>query len=326
MGSHLSPGVAIDYYIFETGLTASDQETIEEAFRHYPIRFIWVRTDVEIFKAKVQPGHWSSYFRFLIGEKLPDSLEKVLYLDADILVLDDISAIWTWPLQGAVAACVQLRPTLAVALDFAPEEIVLENDTPAFNAGVMLIDLQQWRQKQSGRLALQFAYKYKDRFKAWDQDALNCALYGLWVKLPLRWNVRPDVFGFAPWKEGPYPLAEERQALKTPAILHFAGENKPWLPFSKHPYKKLFFYYLSFTPWKDWKMRGSISLWVKETLVSYPTRKLNRLLEIAIKTKKAKAGFGKYRKHLLLTLLAYPWLIVVYPLQRNNLLKRWLSN
>jgi lipopolysaccharide biosynthesis glycosyltransferase len=257
---------------------------------------------------------------------LPNDLDKILYLDADILVLDELTKLWTFPLDNKVGGCVQLRPTLAVSLDFAPEEIVLTHNTPAFNAGVMLIDLAQWRQKEIGKLSLHFAYKYKYQFKAWDQDALNCALVGSWEKLPARWNVRPDIFGFEPWKEGSYTLEEEKLALKAPGILHFAGETKPWLPFAKHPYKKLFFHYLSLTPWKDWELGGSYSSWLKETLVSYPTRKLNRLLEFAIKTKKAKVSYKKYRKHLLLTLLSYPWLLVVYPFQRNNLLKRWFSN
>ena len=111
----------------------------------------------------------------------PKSTTKALYLDSDILVLDDLAELWRTDLQG--------RP-LAAAVDshsaVNAQRIGLQLDSSDaspgghyFNAGVLLVDLPKWRSEQISERALDYLTENPLSLMA-DQDALNIACRGMW--------------------------------------------------------------------------------------------------------------------------------------------------
>ena len=98
--------------------------------------------------------------------------------------------------------------------------------TPYINSGVLLMNLEVWRQNRIGQEILSWKEKHPESWG--DNDALHGVLAGQLYLLPARWNatahmMRPmsPVFGFI----------EEREvqlARKDPSVVHFTGAVKPW--------------------------------------------------------------------------------------------------
>lgn len=182
-------------------------------------------------------GNLLTYYRLKMHELLPPSVERLLYLDVDMLVCDDLRGLFSLDLQGQIAGVVaDVFPTQRVlkhrtnsALD-----IIIEKQN-YFNAGFLLVDLQKFRQEQIGERALEILKDYKDFFA--DQDCLNAVLQGKTLRLDLKFNFqlsRLKAFrepkNFKDTSEN-YEInctkTEFQNALKEPKIIHFVN-YKPW--------------------------------------------------------------------------------------------------
>lgn len=74
-----------------------------------------------------------AYLRLSMGSLLPESVERALYLDCDVLAFDDVTRLWHTDLQGR---------TLAAVGNLGHQGT---SESLYFNSGVLLIDLKQWR-------------------------------------------------------------------------------------------------------------------------------------------------------------------------------------
>jgi len=178
----------------------------------------WVTVDLEAFRDFGTLDYISAmtYARFLIPRIFPDTVSRVLYLDADILVLNDLSELWETNLEGAV---------LGAVLDGLDPQ--LKSDRPGleeiprvcsyFNAGVLLIDLQRWRKEGVSERALAYLRKHPLSPYA-DQDALNVVCDARWKQLDRRWNFQEHYRK----RLAGTPPAER------PGIVHFVTSSKPW--------------------------------------------------------------------------------------------------
>lgn len=189
------------------------------------------------------------WFRVLLPELL-GSLDKVLYLDADTLVLQDLRPLWSINLAHQFLAAVgPPTPRESVAylsrLGFSP-------DCLYFNSGVLLMNLEHMRTKGFAERVFEIGRDRADELSFPDQDALNLACKEQWLSLHPKWNclawsllARGD--SLRRIREN-LPLNE---AMASPAILHFEGSAlaKPWHYRSMHPHRDLYRRYRQQTPW-----------------------------------------------------------------------------
>ncbi|CAL8979211.1 General stress protein A [Rhodoplanes serenus] len=158
--------------------------------------------------------HVSALYRLKLDALLPTSYERVLYLDADTLVLRSLDRLFDVALGSSIVAAVEdvgmlfgdpaNRETARRGAGLAPED-------PYFNSGVMLFDWPAMRAEQVMAKAIDRLAQIDSLYA--DQDALNHVLRGRWKRLPLRFNVLNAVDEFA--------------ALR-PVIRHFTDHRKPW--------------------------------------------------------------------------------------------------
>lgn len=179
----------------------------------------WIDVDMTSFNEFGTLSHISSmtYARFLLPSIFPDNVTKILYLDADLLVIDDLGPLLATDLEGAV---------LGAVLDGLDQS--LKSGKPGlkavptvqsyFNAGVLLIDLGLWRQEMISEKALQYM-RQNPQSPYYDQDALNVVCDGLWKRLDTRWNCTN-------FYENMRILNLDRT--QRPGILHFTCSDKPW--------------------------------------------------------------------------------------------------
>jgi lipopolysaccharide biosynthesis glycosyltransferase len=186
------------------------------------------------------------YARFCLPEILPQSLRRVLYLDADTLVLNDVSELFDAKFRGnPVLAARDWTTTLAHPLlcieDLAKYD--LNENSPNFNSGVLLFDLTEWRAKNYGEQLLEFAERER---LLHDQNAMNIVLHGKIGVIDPRWNKQ---FVYRKVISGEWQMPFVEYAWDPPKLLHFLSEDKPWLPECKLPERKLYYRYWQKTSW-----------------------------------------------------------------------------
>jgi lipopolysaccharide biosynthesis glycosyltransferase len=180
------------------------------------------------------------YYRLLAPGLLPTSLDKVLYLDCDIIVRRSLLELWNTDITDYALAAVS---------DLWEEEygkaLGLPMGAKYFNSGVLLINLQFWRENGVPERVVSFIRGNPEKAECWDQDGLNATLVDQWRELPRFWNAQIH-------ESRAVPLGTE----KNPAIVHFVTGDKPWFRSNKHPFKDEYHKYRLKTAWRRYKQVG----------------------------------------------------------------------
>jgi len=213
-------GYPLDVYVLSNGFSEDVKRRILDSMPTGSFSISWLPVDLSVFSGFSTLRHISTatYARFLIPRVLPKGVRRLLYLDADILVLDSLMPILELDLDGAVLGAVvdeRLTAHIQAGKTSLPG---LPRVREYFNAGVLLIDLDLWREERISERALEYLEHNPDSPYS-DQDALNVACDGRWKKLGSRWNYyQIDL---------ERPLSE-LDASQRPSIIHFQGWSKPW--------------------------------------------------------------------------------------------------
>ncbi|MGM9571617.1 MAG: glycosyltransferase family 8 protein [bacterium] len=252
-----SMSYAIVFHVLEKDISSVNKEKLKlwlSAYQQAEIAFH--RLSAEKLTGFLIKERWGleTYFRLFIAEVLDADIAKAVYLDADLIVKQDIKQLWDCCLNGVAIAAV---PELVLDADYDLERrrrLGLNEKMQYFNAGVLLLNLDVWRENKLTQKIADYIRDNVDRLKFCDQDALNAVLQNNYLPLPANWNVQSCIFKSYYSLARSRLLQEIRAAAENPSIEHFTG-TKPWLPGCAEPYQKEYFYYLSKTPWSDFKIK-----------------------------------------------------------------------
>lgn len=194
----------------------------------------------------------AAYFRLDIPNIVPDDVQKVIYMDCDLLVLADLQKLWDMDMQGKPVAAAEDFGILSSAGKCAEKEKNLEwkKEYSYFNSGVLVMDIAAWRKNDYAQKLI--ALVATRNFRHHDQDALNLLFMHNWAKMPLCWNVIPPVFNMMlriVWQKS--LRTEALQALNNICIMHYAGGYKPWEYVAYAGFNEKYYEYLSVTEYKD---------------------------------------------------------------------------
>jgi lipopolysaccharide biosynthesis glycosyltransferase len=169
------------------------------------------------------------YNRLFLSEVL--KIDKVLYLDSDLIVQKDISELYNVEIED-----VQIAAVNEDLGDLHLKRLGLTMETNYINSGVMLINLEKWRADNLTIKFLQFLRDFNDKILWWDQDVINAVVTKRQI-LSLDWNVTETHWNAHFEKE------EGISHHKNIAILHFTGSPKPWNG-GKHQLSYIYFEYV----------------------------------------------------------------------------------
>ena len=217
-------------------------------------------------------GQWNPimYFKLLIPQLLPATEKRCLFLDVDMIVHDDITALYHWNLQDKVIAAAEDMPD---CITFKPR-LGLKDTDFCINSGVMVCDLEKWRQMEHKQPIMDYATAIIHKIVN-EQDVIACYFKDKIALLPIRWNMTTFYFNRCPKIFSKY-LHGLDWAKKYPGIIHFAAPIKPWFKDCQHPYRKLYKQYLKLTPWRNYQfpIYEQLSKWgrIKKTMRNWLNR------------------------------------------------------
>lgn len=176
-----------------------------DRFQNAPLHMKWISRE--------------TYYRLLAQEMLPMDVERVLYLDADMIVLGSLEEFYNQDFAGKLLVACNRWP--AGKIDGKRlEQLTLPKDTVYFNAGTLLYNLTGQRREIDPNILYEYPALFYKQLKYGDQDVLNAVFYGLTK--------------FADWRiynHFDYEIARQRDAervLRRCKILHYNGNGKPW--------------------------------------------------------------------------------------------------
>lgn len=243
----------INIHIFNDDFTEIDQEFIKDVFstkENLIFNFYTIKDD-RLHQINIVAEHLTiqTLYRLLVANILPDYIEKVIYLDSDLIVEKNIRELYELPLdQYFIGAVNELfEPILPI--------IKFDSIKDYFNAGVLLIDLKQWRKNNFFEECLDYAIHNPERLIFGDQDVLNGVLKGNWKRIPLEWNVTREFIENKQRYSEYYPEMNIDKILADPSIIHYTSTSKPWHYLDNHPYRDRYFHYLDQIQYKYEKFK-----------------------------------------------------------------------
>ena len=259
----------INFFILDSGISKENKFRIEKICDNFINASLkWI--EIESISKKIgidvknDRGSFSQYSRLFIGDALDNSVERVLYLDCDTLILSSLKDLWNIELKGNIIAA--LKDAFS---KYYRKNINLVNDDLMFNSGVMLIDLKAWRDNKIKEKAISFIRQRHGKVQQGDQGVLNSVLSNKTFALDPRYNL-VSIFYDLDYREiklyrSPVNFYSERiiaKAKENPVILHFTSSFysiRPWFKNSNHQCKKIWLKFYQETPWKNQPLQIEMS-------------------------------------------------------------------
>ena len=194
----------------------------------------------------------AAYYRLYLAELLPQELDRVLYLDGDLIVRHSLLPLWNINLENKALAAVS--DASSGLIEFY-NRLKYPSELGYFNSGVLLVNLKYGREHQVLRDFETYMEKYADSIKYHDQDVLNVVFCKQKILMPIKYNLQR---GFLLKKKNyDYWKAEREitEALADPCIVHYTNKYKPWKIYREnpHPYNSTWDKYQNMTKWKGIK-------------------------------------------------------------------------
>ena len=188
-----------------------------------------------------------SYFRLFVPNVLSSEIDKVLWLDCDIIVADTINALWDEDISDYGVGAIP---------DFEHNNVHIMNRLGYdatygyFNAGVLLINVKYWRENNVIADFQDYIHNHFNELKFHDQDVLNYVFYHSKKELSIRYNFQMTFLyknNFRNFSCKYFTQVDEYY--QSPSIIHYT-DSKPWFDDTISPMKAIFIKYQDMTRWK----------------------------------------------------------------------------
>lgn len=222
-----------EIFILHSDLQEEDERSMEEVVERPGVSLHFQAVDQSWFSMFPESQRYPGliYYRIFAAYFLPKDLDRILYLDADTIVINPLNELYQMEFEGNYyIACTHVRKLLNKVNQL---RLGIEEDYTYINSGVMLMDLEQLRKHQDVKEVLDYVEKRGFFFALPDQDILT-ALYGSKTKIvdTMKYNLSDRmlvVHNSDPNKK----KLDLKWVREHAVIIHYYGKQKPW----KTPYR-----------------------------------------------------------------------------------------
>lgn len=225
----------------------------------------------------------SCMHRLFVCDYLPITMDKILYLDCDVIVRHSLNELYETSFDddeycAAAADCVG---------SLSRKNIGIDSKSDYYNSGVMLINLDLWRKNEAKLKFMKIMEEKKGTFQYPDQDIINKVFENHIKRIDAKYNVTSYEYGYS-YTELMYyhnadlfiDIDEYNRAISDPFIFHFTNDARlirPWFKGTNHPFYREWVSVRNKTVWKDEKLRddnGNFIVKVKRKIAFLLPRKL----------------------------------------------------
>lgn len=241
------------FYILQDSLEDIDRNKLIELNKIKQCEFRFITPDF----SNLPNGKFLKYItrasllRLQLPDLLPD-VERIIYLDCDVIVMTSLRELWETPTGKAIGAG---------AADYNSglsdhQKSIGCNELTYINSGVFVFNLEIARKENITVKFLETANDLKERATLLDQDIINVTLGEKRHILPLKWNLATGYFK-RQYDVQYYSEQEIAEAVNEPGILHFSGKKKPWKwRRCRHAFWFEYFNAIKNTPWHKDYLKG----------------------------------------------------------------------
>jgi len=235
-------GEKFDIYLMHSSISQEEINDLHDFVSSHNNRLFEITIPHDTFYNAPIVKHYSveMYYRLLAYKFLPTNLDRILYLDPDILVINPIRELYDMDIDGYLyAASFHNRIPLKVINALRLKAYEMEE---YFNSGVLLMNLPLHRKYIKEQDIFDYIAKNKNRLLLPDQDVLN-ALYSKEIKKLDEIKYNYDARYYLYYKLQNNGKVNMDYVMRNTVILHFCGKNKPWHPDYSGNFKSLYKHY-----------------------------------------------------------------------------------
>lgn len=230
-----------NFYVLDGGISARHKDKIDLLKTLHDFNIQYIKIQDEVFKDCPINLHFTkaTYYRFKLASLL--NLDKVLYLDCDILVKKSLRDLYNVDIKNKYAAIVE---DYLSSYKLISTHCKILGINKYFNAGVMLLNLKKIREDSIEQKCFTFVKNFPEKIKFVDQCVLNAVFQE---------NVEfiDKIYNFQYNKKAINDIPKIYKTCKNKCvILHFVSELKPWILEQNYHFKWEYNKYLSKTPYK----------------------------------------------------------------------------
>lgn len=226
-------------YILNSSLTKKDKKQIQKFFTRFNMQYVLLEVDDTLLsEAPILDKNMSleAYYKLLLPLQIPDSVERLLYLDSDIIINGHIDELYEIELDDKAFGAVR---DYAIDQDIPYKTRLMDEEYTYFNSGVLLVDMIRLRGIYDWEYILKYIEREKRNFRFHDQEVLN-AIFHKDVK------ILDEKFNYLTlyrelWEPINYKWKNQGTEI---IVIHYAGGvDKPWLPLYRGKYLSSYWKY-----------------------------------------------------------------------------------
>lgn len=218
-------------------ISEENKSILNETVKRFNTEIKFIKVDPSQYNGYMTWNNWNKkngasmqyllakeiYYRISIPDLLDKDVNKVIYLDTDLIIKEDLITLWNINIENYFLAAVKD----VYVRNSRHSDLSIPKDYDYFNNGVLVMNLRKWRENNITNQIIDFMQRNSRNIHYPSQDPMNAILYDKWLPLDAKWN---------------YQSYHNRLKLKIkPAIIHYTGPKKPWK--SNHPLREEYLNY-----------------------------------------------------------------------------------
>ncbi|MDR2831012.1 MAG: glycosyltransferase family 8 protein [Methanobrevibacter sp.] len=256
----------INIFLLNNNITENSLEKIKslktkyEKLKLHIINKSLIEEKLINIKDELPTKNLSYFYRLFMTQILPDDIEKILYMDSDIIVDSSLVDLYNEDIDNVYCAGI-----IDINEVVFKELLGMKREDYYINSGVLLVNFQKWLKEDITGQSIDFINSTRSKELLYDQHIINYILKNNIKILEPKFNVLTHMFtlnyerfmSVFRIRDGVFTKKEYLEAQSNPSVIHYIGSpwRRPWELDCKHPKQDLFFKYKDISPYSSHEIK-----------------------------------------------------------------------